>query len=61
MLGQSKELVVKEKPAPVENEDEAMIEEKVVVEVDKEIEQSKVEEKTQPELLLLTSAPKVYA
>ena len=60
-VGQSKELVVKEKPAPEEDEGEPMVDEEKdkVPEEEKDKDGSKVEEKPQPEMLLLTSAPKV--
>ena len=62
MIGQSKELIVKEKPAPEEDEEEPMPDEekeKTAEGEEKGKEEPKVEEKPQPELLLAASLPKV--
>lgn len=63
IIGQSKELIVKEKAAPEDDEGEPMTEEgqekATEGEEEKSKEEAKVEEKTQPEMLLLTSVPKV--
>ena len=72
VIGQSKELIVKEKPAPEEDEEETMADEEKDKpdegEEEKDKEEPKVVEKEepkvvekaqQPEMLLVASAPKV--
>ena len=73
MIGQSKELIVKEKPAPEEDEGETMTDEEkdkpaegeeekdkpAEGEEEKTKEEPKLEKAQQPEMLLLASAPKV--
>ena len=64
LIGQSKELVVKEKPAPEDDEGETMADEekeKTTAEGEEEKDKEEVEEKPQSDLLLLASAPKVYS